>query len=205
MTERERIQGELIELYDSFITSIDEYVPTSILNKIDILRAKLAALQDEPEEQGVKKRICPSCGKDNIFSVIQEHHKCRDCGIRFYTDMDGEPKSYATLDAQFQPQAGKEELRKEELLFNSLSDFVFKTFPDASSNDHLKKLKIEADEAMQDNRDSSEYADCLMAVYGAAAKAGFSFDELIRAGFEKLNINKTRKWKRLPDGTYQHI
>jgi hypothetical protein len=101
-----------------------------------------------------------------------------------------------------QPATG---IGREELLFNSLSDFVFKTFPDASSNDHLKKLKIEADEAMQDNRDSSEYADCLMAVYGAAAKAGFSFDELIRAGFEKLEINKTRKWERLKDGTYQHI
>jgi hypothetical protein len=94
---------------------------------------------------------------------------------------------------------------REELLFNALSEFVFKTFPDASSNDHLKKLKIEADEAMQDNRDSSEYADCLMAVYGAAAKAGFSFNELLRAGFKKLEINKTRKWERLSDGTYQHI
>ncbi len=96
-------------------------------------------------------------------------------------------------------------LREEKLLFDSLSEFVFKTFPDASSNSHLKKLKLEADEAMQNNKDCSEYADCLMAVYGATAKAGFSFYELINAGFEKLEINKTRKWQRLADGTYQHI
>lgn len=90
-------------------------------------------------------------------------------------------------------------------LFSAYSDFVWSAFPDASCNDHLKKLKIEADEAMQDNRDIVEFADCLGAIYGAVTKAGFSYSELIKAGFEKLAINKTRKWELLPDGTYQHI
>jgi predicted house-cleaning noncanonical NTP pyrophosphatase (MazG superfamily) len=118
-------------------------------------------------------------------------------------------KCFNELDALFDEiyasQSQPEKVTDEESLFNSLSEFVFNTFPDASCNDHLKKLKIEADEAMQDNRESSEFADCLMAVYGAAAKAGFSYEELIHAGFEKLKINKTREWKRLDDGTYQHI
>lgn len=90
-------------------------------------------------------------------------------------------------------------------LFNAYTEFVWKAFPDASCNDHLKKLKIEADEAMQDNRDITEFADCLGAIYGAVSKAGFLYPELIKAGFEKLEINKVRKWEKLPDGTYQHI
>jgi hypothetical protein len=88
----------------------------------------------QPEEQGVKKRVCPSCGKDNIFSVIQEHHKCRDCGIRFCTDMDGEPKSYATLDAQFHSETG---IRSELIKFN-LNDYIYIQIND-NGWDHLKK------------------------------------------------------------------
>lgn len=89
-------------------------------------------------------------------------------------------------------------------LFSLMGEFAVKTFPEAGSIEHLKKLKIEADEAIQDPKDIIEYSDCLLALFGAAYKAGFSYNQLIEASQSKFEIVKTRKWKKLSDGTYQH-
>jgi len=91
------------------------------------------------------------------------------------------------------------------LLFNEMGEFSVKTFTGATAKGHLRKLKEEADEAIEDPTDIKEYADCLMALFGAAYKAGFTYDSLIQAGKEKLEINKSRKWVKLENEIYQHI
>ena len=91
------------------------------------------------------------------------------------------------------------------LLFNEMGEFSVKTFTGATAKGHLRKLKEEADEAIEDPTDIKEYADCLMALFGAAYKAGFTYDSLIQAGKEKLEINKSRKWVKLENEIYQHV
>jgi len=90
-------------------------------------------------------------------------------------------------------------------LFELMGDFSKKTFPDAGSIEHLKKLKDEADEAIKEPKDISEYADCFLALIGAASKAGFTPQMFLEASFDKFEILKVRKWQRLPNGSYQHI
>ena len=90
-------------------------------------------------------------------------------------------------------------------LYSDIYDFTIKAFPDAGCNEHLLKLKDEADEAIENNNDIYEFADCFIAIIGASAKAGFNCDELITASIKKLEICKNRNWNKLPNGTYQHI
>ena len=90
------------------------------------------------------------------------------------------------------------------VLFQSMGEFAYKAFPDATSIEHLKKLKIEADEAIEEPKNIFEYSDCLLALFGAAHKAGFSYDQLLEASQSKFEIVKTRNWEKLSDGTYQH-
>lgn len=89
-------------------------------------------------------------------------------------------------------------------LFDAMGSFAVKTFPDAGSIEHLKKLKHEADEAIAEPQSVEEYADMLLALFGAAEKAGITHKQLIEASEGKLEVVKTRTWKKLPDGTYQH-
>lgn len=89
-------------------------------------------------------------------------------------------------------------------LFDLMGEFAVKAFPEAGSIEHLKKLKYEADEAIQAPKDIIEYSDCLLALFSAAYKAGFSYNQLIEASKSKFEILKSRKWEKLPDGTYQH-
>jgi hypothetical protein len=90
-------------------------------------------------------------------------------------------------------------------LYESVKIFCFKKFPDASNIDHLRKLNDETMEAIETPFDIEEYADCLIALLGAANKSGFNYDELLKASKEKLFICEKRKWKKLKNGTYQHI
>lgn len=105
-------------------------------------------------------------------------------------------------------QTSEKDLRVCEVngsaLFQSMGEFAYKAFPDATSIEHLKKLKIEADEAIEEPKNIVEYSDCLLALFGAAHKAGFTYDQLLEAGQSKFEIVKTRNWEKLPDGTYQH-
>jgi len=89
-------------------------------------------------------------------------------------------------------------------LFAEMGSFAVQTFPDAGSVEHLKKLKHEADEAIAEPQNVEEYADCLLALFGAAHKAGITYETLLNASAGKLEIVKQRSWNKLPDGTYQH-
>ena len=68
---------------------------------------------------------------------------------------------------------------------------------------HLKK---EVQELLESPYSGMEYADCLTLLLDAAKMAGFNTDDLIRVSFDKLEINKTRKWGS-PDknGVCEHI
>ena len=90
-------------------------------------------------------------------------------------------------------------------LFTIVGRFVTEAFPRAGAVEHLKKLKHETDEAIEDPKNVEEYADCLIALIGATTKAGINYDELITVTYTKMQTNLSRNWEMLPDGTYQHI
>jgi len=90
-------------------------------------------------------------------------------------------------------------------IFREMGEFSTEVFHDATSSDHINKLKIEADEILSDPGDLFEYSDCLLALFAAAYKAGFTYENIEDASRIKLEILKSRKWGKLDDGTYQHI
>jgi len=93
---------------------------------------------------------------------------------------------------------------KGSALFDAMGKFAVDKFPDAGSIEHLKKLKREADEAITEPQNLVEYADILLALFGAAYKAGFTYEQLLEASEGKFKILQKRIWIRLDDGTYQH-
>ena len=127
-------------------------------------------------------------GQEEITNIVEQ----------IFFDMD-------TWDIQLKPVEIPEITDEGNLLFNEMGEFSVKTFTGATAKGHLRKLKEEADEAIEDPTDIKEYADCLMALFGAAYKAGFTYDALIQAGKEKLEINKSRKWVKLENEIYQHV
>jgi dATP/dGTP pyrophosphohydrolase len=58
----------------------------------------------------------------------------------------------------------------------------------------LKHLITEAGEALKAPGDVVEYADCLLLVFDAARRAGFSIAELFDAALYKIEVNKLREW-----------
>lgn len=68
---------------------------------------------------------------------------------------------------------------------------------------HLKK---EVDELLASPHDRMEYADCLMLLLDAYWRSGGSAEDLIKAAFQKLEINKARIWGK-PDanGVVEHV
>lgn len=90
-------------------------------------------------------------------------------------------------------------------LFNEISSFAKDVFPNATNIEHLTKLKNEAQEAIETPEDIEEYADCLIALFGACQKSKFSFEQLYDAASKKMIINRSRTWVKQKDGTYQHV
>lgn len=89
-------------------------------------------------------------------------------------------------------------------LFDSIGNWSATAFPDASTIDHIKKLKDEADEVIKEPSDIEEYADCVIALFAGAWKAEITFNILVGAIDQKLEVNKKREWVKLPNGVYQH-
>lgn len=58
----------------------------------------------------------------------------------------------------------------------------------------LKHLAKEAAEALANQEDVMEYADCLFLVFDSCRRAGFSCEELRLAVNRKLKINQSRTW-----------
>lgn len=78
--------------------------------------------------------------------------------------------------------------------FDKMVALAKKRFPEASSNDHLLKIKEEVQEAIDNNKDISEFADIQLALYAAAGKAGYKEGDLRTASEKKLKILRKRKW-----------
>ena len=82
-------------------------------------------------------------------------------------------------------------------LYDNIAEWSDKTFGDPSQRGPLgplKHLAKEAAEAQEKPGDLSEYADCLILVLDAARRAGFTDEELLQAGFDKMEVNRSRDW-----------
>lgn len=97
------------------------------------------------------------------------------------------------------------------VLIREFQEFALKSFPNATATSSLFKLqeeKLELSLCLQKEMYTTdlafEYADCLMCIFDSANRAGISVSELIGAFYEKLEINKSRKWIENPDKTYSH-
>lgn len=105
-----------------------------------------------------------------------------------------------------------EERRKAEpseiqILQNQLGEWSDSTFgllrhPIAPLAHLVKELR----ELIDCPTDRMEYADCMMLLLDAYRMIGGSADDLVQACYEKLEINKQRKWGE-PDehGVVEHI
>ena len=84
-------------------------------------------------------------------------------------------------------------LRHEEWSVNTFG-------PDKGPVGPLKHLVKEAEEAIEDPQDLSEYVDCQMLIWDAMRRAGFTLVEFIAAIEEKQKLLNVRKYERTPEG-----
>ena len=95
--------------------------------------------------------------------------------------------------------------------FKTITQWQDETFPDATALSKVEHLREEVEELAVDvaldlNSKTMEFADCFLLLYGAAAKAGMSYEDICNAIDEKMSINRKRKWGK-PDknGVVKHI
>ena len=71
----------------------------------------------------------------------------------------------------------------------------------------LEKLRGEALEAQAASHAAllEELADCRICLMGAEATSGYTEAELCAAVEFKLAKNRRRKWRKLDNGTWQHV
>ncbi len=70
----------------------------------------------------------------------------------------------------------------------------------------LHHLREEVGELIEEPTDHLEWADCMILLIDAAAKGGYSMDDLYGFIQEKMDINKARTWGE-PDenGVMRHV
>jgi hypothetical protein len=92
-------------------------------------------------------------------------------------------------------------------LQNELCDWADKTFGiNRTASPVIAHLIREVYELEETPEDIMEYADCFILLLQAAKLSGYDTDDLIRASFAKMEINKNRKWgKPNADGSVEHI
>jgi NTP pyrophosphatase (non-canonical NTP hydrolase) len=95
--------------------------------------------------------------------------------------------------------------------FEIITKWQDETFPDASAFSKVEHLKEEVEELSIDVAINGlgmkmEFADCVMLLFGAAAKCGMSYEDCCNAVDEKMSINRKRKWGK-PDenGVVKHV
>lgn len=71
----------------------------------------------------------------------------------------------------------------------------------------LKHLAKEVAEVQKDPTDLMEFVDCLFLIFDSTRRAGFEFEQLRKAAWQKLEINKARKWQKpsSPDEAVEHV
>jgi hypothetical protein len=70
----------------------------------------------------------------------------------------------------------------------------------------LNHLKKEIDEVLENQDDVEEWADVLLLVLDGMSRVGMSVNYVEDAAWDKLNINKRRKWSPPDaDGVSEHV
>ncbi|WP_018629220.1 dATP/dGTP pyrophosphohydrolase domain-containing protein [Niabella aurantiaca] len=94
--------------------------------------------------------------------------------------------------------------------FLAITEWQDKTFPDSTVHSRLAHLKDEIreieDEVMIMGDPREEFADAFFLLFGAAYKAGMSYDDIVDFIDKKFQKNLNRKWGK-PDerGVVNHI
>jgi len=98
-----------------------------------------------------------------------------------------------------------------ESQFTDITQWQAKTFPTATPVSKLFHLRDEVGELisaikMLDEDAELEFADCFILLYGAAAAAGFSYQDICDFIEKKFLINQGRTWGE-PDenGVINHV
>ena len=95
-------------------------------------------------------------------------------------------------------------------LFTETINWQNNTFKQATALSKLAHLKEELQELRTDVENNSadkrlEFADCFILLFGAAASAGMSYDDIQESIKEKMAINYQRKWgKPNEEGYVKH-
>lgn len=74
------------------------------------------------------------------------------------------------------------------------SQTTFGTDAERGPTGPLKHLAKEVGEVLDNPKDLTEHADCLLLLCDAARRSGFTCDQLLAAAWAKLEVNKARKW-----------
>lgn len=87
-----------------------------------------------------------------------------------------------------------------------VAEFQSRVFPESKTSATLAHLAREVEELRADPDDLSEFADVLILTLGAAAKQGFTPEQLLTAAHQKMDVNNLRRWSA-PDaeGVCQHV
>lgn len=90
---------------------------------------------------------------------------------------------------------------------NELGQWADATFGDRTPQSLLRHLEHEIEEVCENPKDELEWADCLTLLVDAYRLAtGHNTEHLLDACFEKIAINKQRKWSPPnEDGVCFHI
>jgi len=69
----------------------------------------------------------------------------------------------------------------------------------------LKKIQRKMEEAKYNPGDVKPFADCILAILLAARSEGFSVADVMQELHRTASAGLSKRWKRMPDGTYQAI
>lgn len=88
---------------------------------------------------------------------------------------------------------------------NKFSSETFGTPEERDCLGPLHHLQEEVRELIDNTNDKMEWADCFLLLLDAAWRKGYTIDDLVEFAKLKLEINKTRSWKKDKNGVYKHI
>jgi phosphoribosyl-ATP pyrophosphohydrolase len=99
-----------------------------------------------------------------------------------------------------------------EALIEEHGEWSAVTFPKGTAKGALLHAEREIVEIINDIENkaphsviSKEYADAIFCIMDSARRKGVSVDDILKAGYAKLQVNKARTWKDNGDGSYSHI
>jgi len=84
-------------------------------------------------------------------------------------------------------------------------DKLHDTFDCTDLDTEWKKIQCKFEEAKYNPGDVTPLADCVFSILLAARSRGFSVKSVMQALQNVAEKNLKRKWKKMPDGTYQAI